>query len=54
MATKIGHIDLATIPETHKSDFRSGWYMHPSGVPPVGDSETPDGRQPPTQFTYDR
>ena len=32
MATKLEHIDLTTIPDTHKGDFRNGWYRHPTGL----------------------
>ena len=56
MATRLEHIDLATIPQIHKSDFRSGWYLHPSGVylSPLAIAKHRIAGDPPTQFTYER
>ena len=56
MATSLEHIDLTTIPDTHKGDLRNGWYRHPSGLylSPLAIAKHRMGGHPPTQFTYDR
>jgi hypothetical protein len=50
-------IDLGVIPDSHKGEFRSGWYRHiGSGlfISPLAMAKHRMTGVPPAEFTYDR
>lgn len=52
----MAQLDLTTVPQAHKGDFRNGWYQHPSGVyvSPLAVAKHRMAGDPPTHFTYHR